>query len=155
MTIKEELAAELKDALRGGDKARLAVVRQVQSEVTLARSAPGFTGDPEGDDLYRAVIGSYVKKMEKAVEEYRGMGERGSNMADKLAYEVSYLSRWIPSKLSEADTERLVADAIAELGVAGDPKAAGRVIGHLMKSENRDDLDGGLVNRIVRKSLGA
>jgi uncharacterized protein YqeY len=155
MTIKEQLQVELKDAMRSGDKARLAVVRQVHSEVTLARSAPGFSGDPDGDDLYQAVISSYVKKMDKAVEEYRALGDRGSDMADKLAFEVSYLSRWIPSKLGEEETARLVTDAIAELGVEGDAKAAGRVIGHLMKSQHRDDLDGGLVNRIVRQALDA
>jgi uncharacterized protein YqeY len=73
-------------------------------------------------------------------------------MADKLAYEVEYLSRWLPKKLGEDETRALVAEAVAELGVAGDEKAAGRVTGHLMKTHGKD-LDGGLVNRLVREEL--
>ena len=45
----------------------------------------------------------------------------------------------------------MVKAAMAELGV-DDPKQMGRVIGHVMKS--RADLDGGLVNKLVREELG-
>jgi hypothetical protein len=38
--------------------------------------------------------------------------------------------------------------------VAGEEKAAGRVVGHLMKSRG-EDLDGGLVNRLAREELTA
>lgn len=73
-------------------------------------------------------------------------------MATKLAYEVEYLSKWLPSKLGEGETRSLVAAAVAELGVAGEEKASGRVIGHVMKSHGKD-LDGALVNRLVREEL--
>jgi len=153
MSIKEELETELKDAMRSGDKARRDVVRQVQSEILVARVAPGFAGEVD-DDLYRSVLESYVKKMTKAAGEYRQLGERGSEMADKLDFEVEYLSRWLPTKLDEAATLRLVNDAVAALGVAGDPKMAGRVTGHIMKN-HRDEVDGSMVNRLVREVLGA
>jgi hypothetical protein len=151
MTIREELAAELKNAMRAKDGPRRDVIRQVETEVAVARSHPGFEGEVD-DELYRSVIASYVKKMDKARDEYREIGERGAAMADKLGFEVEYLSRWLPSKLDEKATRELVKGAIAELGVAGDEKAAGRVIGHLMKIHGKD-LDGGLVNRLVREEL--
>jgi uncharacterized protein YqeY len=119
--------------------------------VATARSQPDFTGEVD-DAFYEKIIASYVKKMDKSREEYATLGERGEEMADKLAYEVEYLARWLPSKLDEEATRRLVAEAVVELGVAGDEKAAGRVTGHLMKSHGAD-LDGGLVNRIVREEL--
>jgi uncharacterized protein YqeY len=151
MTIREELAAELKNAMRAKDGPRRDVIRQVETEVAVARSQPGFEGEVD-DELYRSVIASYVKKMDKARDEYLEIGERGAAMADKLGFEVEYLSRWLPSKLDEKATRELVKGAIAELGVAGDEKAAGRVIGHLMKTHGKD-LDGGLVNRLVREEL--
>ena len=151
MTIREELAAELKNAMRAKDGPRRDVIRQVETEVAVARSHPGFEGEVD-DELYRSVIASYVKKMDKARDEYLEIGERGAAMADKLGFEVEYLSRWLPSKLDEKATRELVKGAIAELGVAGDEKAAGRVIGHLMKTHGKD-LDGGLVNRLVREEL--
>ena len=151
MTIDEELTAELKSAMLEKDAARRDVIRQVRSEAGLVATAPGFGGDLD-DDFYRAVIGSYVKKMKKSIAEYEGLGERGQVMAEKLTFEVDYLSRWLPTKLGESDTKALVDATIAELGVAGDPSAAGRVMGAIMKS-HRDDVDGTLVNQLVKQQL--
>lgn len=153
MTIKEELKAELTGAMKAKDPRRRDVIRLIETEVTMARSAPGFSGEVD-DDLYRKVISSYAKKMEKAKAEFEEAGERGQDMADKLAWEVEYLSRWLPKRLDEAATRELVKTAITELGVAGDPKASGRVIGSVMKS-HRDHVDGGLVNRLVAEELAA
>ncbi len=151
MSIRSELRDELTDAMRARDKARVNVIRQVETEVSVAKSAPGFGGAVD-DDLYLRTIASYVKKMDKARQEYEAAGERGRERADQLAFEIDYLSRWLPKTLGETETRDLVTAAIAELGV-DDPKAAGRVIGHVMKSA--DGLDGGLVNRLVREELGA
>jgi uncharacterized protein YqeY len=152
MAIKDELAAELKDALRSGDKPRAAVIRQVETEVSRAKSEPGFRGEVD-DALYVKVIGSYTKKMAKARDEYLGYGDKGASRAEALGFEIEYLSRWLPKALGEDETREIVEAAITELGV-DDPKMAGRVIGHVMKS-GADGLDGGLVNRLVREALGA
>ena len=151
-TIKQQLAEELKDAMKTGDVDRRDVIRMVESEISLAKSAPGFRGEVD-DDLYRQVMTAYSKKMDKARAEYLELGPRGEEMARKLGWEVGFLSRWLPSKLDQPSTEALVRAAISELGVAGDPKAAGRVIGHIMK-HHKEEVDGGLVNRLVAAALG-
>ena len=151
MTIQEELASELKEAIKTGDAPRRNVIRQVETEIAVAKAAPGFKGDVD-DELYSKTIASYVKKMEKARQEFTALGDRGADQAAKLAYEVDYLSRWMPQLAGEEETRALVRAAIAELGV-DDPKMAGRVTGHIMKSAS--GLDGGLVNRLVREELGA
>lgn len=151
MTIQQQLAEELKDAMKAKDARRRDVIRQVQTEAATAKSQPDFKDDVD-DAFYQKVIGSYVKRMEKSRSEYADLGERGEAMAEKLAFEVDYLSRWLPKKLGEEETLRLVQEAIAELGVAGDEKAAGRVTGHLMKSHGKD-LDGAMVSEIVTKEL--
>ena len=84
--------------MKAKDRPRLNVIRQVETEVAVVRSAPGFSG-PIDDDLYRRVIGSYVKKMVKARDEYAALGDRGRAQTDKLAYEIDYLSRWLPESL--------------------------------------------------------
>ena len=152
MTIKDELGDELKDAMRSGDHRRREVIREIETLVSRRRSEPGFSGAVD-DDLYLSVMTGFTKKMEKAAREYEGLGERGADMAAKLRWEVAYLSRWLPSTLSESETRGLVREALAELAV-DDPKMAGRVVGHLMKTKGAD-LDGGLVNRLVREELGA
>jgi uncharacterized protein YqeY len=151
MTIHDELTIELKAAMRERDKPRINVIRQIETEVSLAKSAPGFSGEAD-DELYLKTIESYVKKMDKARLEYEAAGARGRDNADKLAYEIAYLDRWLPDKLDEEQTRALVLQTIAELG-ADDPKMTGRVIGQVMRSGQ--EVDGALVNRLVREELGA
>lgn len=153
MSIQDEMSAELKDAMKSRDTPRRDAIRVVQTEIATAKSAPGFDGKAD-DAFYQRVIGSYVKKMDKSRTEYEALGDRGADMAQKLAFEVEYLSRWLPAKLGEDETRSIVKSAIEELGVAGEGKAAGRVTGHVMKSHG-EDLDGGLVNTLVREELGA
>ena len=152
MTIQDELRIELTDALKTSDRNRKDVIRAIETEVSRAKSEPSFEGDVD-DDLYRTVIASYVKKMTKARQEYDEMGDRGEEMAAKLAFETDYLARWLPTLLDEAATRNLVYAAITDLSV-DDPKQAGKVVGHIMK-DHKDEVDGGLVNKLVREALGA
>jgi uncharacterized protein len=150
MSIAEQLGAARDAALKAGDTATVSVIRQIESEVALARTAEGFRGQVD-DDLYRRTIESYVKKMDKARREYQELGDRGQAHADKLAFEIDYLSRWIPAKLDEGATRELVRSTIAELGAA-DPKERGAVIGAVMRSGA--EVDGTLVARLVAEELG-
>jgi uncharacterized protein YqeY len=151
LTIKEELAANLRDAMRAKDRAQINVIRQIEAEIGVIRSAPGFSGEVD-DDVYVNTIAGYVKKMKKAQAEFEAAGERGAEQAAKLAYEVDYLAQWLPEAVDEDTTRAIVQAAISELGV-DDAKQMGRVIGHVMSTN--DGLDGGLVNQIVREELGA
>lgn len=151
MPIHEELQTELKDAMRAKDRPRLDVIRQIETEVSRAKSEPGFTGETD-DSLYRKVIASYVKKMDKAREEFAGGGERGQEAAEKLAWEIEYLARWLPSAADEDKTREVVRVALMELRVS-DPKQAGQVIGHIMKNGPKG-MDGALVSKLVREALG-
>ncbi len=153
MSIHDELIEELKDAMRAQDRRRLDVIRQVETEVSRSRSEKGFSGDPQSDELYAKVIAAYVKKMDKAREEFVAAGERGVEQAEKLAYEVEYLDRWVAKSLSETETAEVVRVAIMELK-ASDPKQMGQVIGHIMKN-GPDGMDGAVVSRLVREALGA
>ncbi len=150
MSIAQELSDELKDALRAGDAKRKNAIRAIQTEAARAKSEPGFGGDTD-DAFFEKIIGSFVKKMEKARREYEELGERGEEMAAKLGFEVEYLGRWLPKLLDEDATLILVKGAIAELD-ASDPKEAGKVVGFIMKS-HKGEVDGGLVNRLVRAEL--
>lgn len=152
MSIQAELDTELKDAMRSGDTRRRDVIRQIRSEAQVAVADPGFSGDVD-DDLFRNVIAAYTKRMTKSRDEYRELGDKGEAMAERLDFEIDYLSRWLPTKPGEEETADIVDATIAELGVSDDPKATGRVTGAIMKAHG-SDLDGALVNRLVRERLG-
>lgn len=149
MTIQERLMADQTTAMKAGDKPTLNAIRSVQAEVSAAKSAPGFGGQVD-DDLYVATIATYVKRISKSRSEYDAMGDRGAEQAAKLAFEIDYLDQFLPATLGEEETRALVTEKVAELGATADTPP-GRVIGAVMQSG--EDLDGALVNRLVREAL--
>ena len=48
--------------------------------------------------------------MAKAVEEYQSLGEKGVDMANKIQFEIDFLSEWLPEQLSDEDVEKIVDD---------------------------------------------
>jgi len=149
MSIQEQLTADRIAAMKSGDRRVVNVVRQVDSEVAVAKSAPGFSGEVD-DELYLATIAAYVKKMDKARAEYVDIGDRGRDQVESLGFEIEYLSQFLPESLSEDGTRALVQRTIAEVG-ADDPKMKGQVIGAVMRSG--EELDGALVARLVSEEL--
>lgn len=149
MTIEEQLVTAQRKAMKSGDKATVNVVRQIQTEVAMARTAEGFHGDVD-DDLYLATIEAYVKRMTKARAEFEAAGERGRAQVEQLTFEIDYLSGFLPEKLDPDQTRALVVQTIAELG-AETAADRGRVIGAVMRSGA--ELDGALVARLVGEEL--
>ena len=149
MAIQEQLVTDQKAAMKARDKATLNAIRSVQSEVAAAKSAPGFSGEVD-DRLYVATIATYVKRITKSRTEYEAMGEAGAEQAATLAFEIDYLSRYLPTKLDEQATKALVDATIADLDADADTPV-GRVIGAVMQSG--EDVDGALVHRLVTEAL--
>ena len=155
-TIQAELRSELTDAIKSGDPLRRDVIRQIETEISRTRADPGFTGEVD-DELYVQVIAGYSKRMAKARAEFVAAGERGAGHAERLTAEIDYLSRWLPEAAGEEETLALVRRAVAEVTAAKPDtppaKLTGRVIGAVMRSA--EGLDGGLVQELVRRELGA
>jgi len=137
MSIQEELGVELRDAMKARDRARLDVIRQIETEVSKAKSEPGFSGEID-DALYRTIISAYSKKMDKARDEFAAAGERGAEAVAKLTFEIDY--------------REVVRIAIKELQ-ATDAKQLGQVVGHIMKNGPKG-MDGATVKRLVNEALG-
>jgi len=150
MSIQEDLLAEMKDAMKSRDQSRLDVVRMIRSKVQEATMVSGFSGEVD-DALHVQVIGLYCKQMQKAIPDYESQGERGVEMVQKLRQEIEYLSRYLPKKMGEEETRALVTSIVSELG-ATDRSQMGRVMGMVMK-DHRDQVDGGLVKRLVEEAL--
>ena len=149
MSIEQRLRDDQKTAMKARDAATLNAIRSIQAEDATAKTAPGFEGEVD-DALFVKVISTYVKRISKSKTEYDTMGERGAEQADKLGFEIEYLTQYLPKKLNEQDTRMLIERAIADIG-ADDSTPAGQVVGAVMRSGQ--DLDGALVNRLVREAL--
>ena len=147
MALIDDLSTALKVAMKAKDKPKLDAIRQVQTEIAKKKSEKG---EEATDELVLGVISSYVKKMAKAVDEYKSLGERGAEMAEKIQFEIDFLSQWLPEQLSEEDVEKLVDEVLAELGEV-DMSQMGKIIGAVMSKS--DGLDGSVVSKIVREKI--
>ena len=147
MALIDDLSTALKEAMKAKDKPKLDAIRQVQTEIAKKKSEKG---EEATDELVLGVISSYVKKMAKAVDEYNSLGERGAEMAEKIQFEIDFLSQWLPEQLSEEDVEKLVDEVLTELGEV-DMSQMGRIIGAVMAKG--DGIDGSIVSKIVKGKL--
>ena len=147
MALVDDLSAALKEAMKAKDKPKLDAIRQVQTEIAKKKSEKG---EEATDELVLAVISSYVKKMTKAVEEYQTLGDRGAEMAEKIQFEIDFLSEWLPEQLSEEEVEKIVDGVLFEMGDI-DISQMGKVIGAVMSKG--DGIDGSLVSKIVKSKL--
>ena len=147
MALADDLSSALKDAMKAKDKPKLDAIRQIQTEIAKKKAEKG---EEVNDDLVLGVISSYVKKMIKAVEEYQSLGDRGLEMAEKIQFEIDFLSTYLPEQLGEEEVEKIVDEVLSELGDI-DISQMGRVIGAVMAKG--DGIDGSIVSKIVKDKL--
>ena len=147
MALIDELSDALKEAMKAKDKPKLDAIRQVQTEIAKKKSEKG---EEATDELVLGVISSYVKKMTKAVEEYKSLGDRGSEMADKIQFEIDFLSEWLPEQLSEEEVNRIIEEVLSDMGDV-DMSQMGKIIGAVMAKA--DGLDGSVVSKLVREKI--
>ena len=145
--VVNDLSTALKEAMKAKDKPKLDAIRQIQTEIAKKKSEKG---EEVNDELVLGVISSYVKKMAKAVDEYKSLGEKGEEMANKIQFEIDFLTTYLPEQLSEEEVEKIVDDVLAELGDV-DMSQMGRVIGAVMAKG--DGIDGSIVSKIVKGKL--
>ena len=147
MAITDDLSAALKEAMKAKDKPKLDAIRQIQTEVAKKKAEKG---EEATDELVLGVISSYVKKMTKAVEEYQSLGDRGVAMAEKIQFEIDFLSGWLPEQLSEEEVVAIIDEVLAEMGDV-DMSQMGKIIGAVMAKA--DGLDGAVVSKLVKEKI--
>lgn len=147
MDLRSRLEQDMKDALRAGDRVRLATVRMLRAAVQNADIAAGKPLDDQG---ILEVLARELKLRRESLDEYRRAG-RGDQIA-QLEREVQVVQGYLPEPLTEGEITELARRVVAEVGAAG-PQDMGRVMGKLMPLV-KGRADGNVVSRIVREELG-
>ena len=146
MSLMEQLTADMKEAMKQGEKERLSVIRLVRGAVRQAEIDGKKTLT---DDEVVSVINKEVKMRRDSIEEF----ERGSrpDLVAKAQAEIAILMPYLPEQLSEDAVKTLAEAAVAEVG-AQTVKDMGKVMGVLMpRVQGR--ANGKLVQEIVRSLL--
>ncbi|MBX9861380.1 MAG: GatB/YqeY domain-containing protein [Hyphomicrobium sp.] len=148
--MRARINQDVKDAMKSGDKARLATLRLLTAaikdrEIGVGGQAPVEVGDTE----VVAILQKMVKQRRESITTYEGAGR--TDLADKEKAEIAVLETYLPKQLDEAATKAAVAALVAELGAAG-PKDMGRVMG-AMKERFAGQMDFGKASGVLKELL--
>ena len=144
--LKEKLNKDLKQALRGGDKVRLSVVRLVLAAIKNAEIARQ-TALEDGDIL--GVIAKEARQHQESIDAFR-QGNRQDLVAQEEA-ELAVLQEYLPQQMTR---DEIIAEArriIAEVGAQG-PGDKGKVMPKLI-AQLKGKADGREINAVVTELL--
>ncbi len=150
MPLEQQLNDTLKQAMKDKDQRTSDVVRMIKTKIMERRTAKGFTGQVD-DALITDVIAAYRKQLQKAVEEFDKLGDKGKEQADQLRFEIQFCERFLPKKLDEAALQAIVKERIAALGIT-DAKQAGKLIGDIMKT-HKGQVEANDIKRLAEAEL--
>jgi len=147
MSLKEKIKDDIKQAQRARDEARLGTLRLLAAAIQRREVDERISLD---DTQVLAVIEKLVKQGREATEQYLKGGRQ--DLADKEAREIALWQTYLPQQLTEAEIEKLIAEAVAATGAAA-PKDMGKVMAALKpKLQGRADM--GKVGGKVKARLG-
>ena len=146
MSLTEQLQADMKTAMRGGDAHRRDTLRMA---IAAVQNAAKEKRADLTDEEALAVLTKQVKSRRESIKAYHDAGR--DDLADKEQAEIDVLAPYLPEQLGEEELRALVVEAIASTG-ATSTRDMGRVMGALMpKVKGR--ADGSLVSRLVNQEL--
>jgi hypothetical protein len=146
MSLKARITEDMKTAMKGGDKDRLAVIRLIQAAIKQKEVDERIQLD---DVQTLAVLEKMIKQRRDSVQQFQAAGR--TDLADKETFEIGVIEAYLPAKMSDAELDALIAAAIAEAG-ATSPKDMGKVMG-LAKGKAAGRADMGKVSELIKKKL--
>ena len=146
MTLIEEIEDELKDAMKARDAERRDALRLILNSL---KSSQKELQRPLSEEEELQVLQRERKRRLESAEAFRAAGREEQAQAEEA--ELAVLEEFMPEPLSEDDLERIVDDAIAEVG-ATSMRDLGRVMADVMP-QIAGRADGSAVSQIVREKL--
>lgn len=122
MSVRDIIQEDLKAAMKGGDKARVSLIRFILAAVKRCE----IDGQKSlNDDEFMAVLDKQAKQRRDSIEQYESGGR--ADLADKERQELIILQNYLPEPLTETELETMIADALVSSG-ANDMKEMGKVM---------------------------
>ncbi|RTZ76852.1 MAG: GatB/YqeY domain-containing protein [Gammaproteobacteria bacterium] len=144
--LKERITADMKAAMKSGDKARLGVIRLILAALKQVEVDERIELD---DQRVTAILDKMVKQRRDSVEQYEKAGR--TELADQEKFEIGVIQEYLPEPLGEAEIEALIDEAIAATG-ASSMKEMGKVMG-MLKPKLQGRANMGTVSARIKQKL--
>lgn len=116
-TFTDQVAEQIKDAMKSKDKVRLTVLRALKTALTNAAIEKGGLGAELDEAESLAVVRKQVKQREDSAAQFTQAGR--AELAANEEAELAILREFLPAALTDAQIDELVDRAVADTGAAG------------------------------------
>ena len=146
MTLKEQLAQDLKEAMKDKNTIRKNAVQLVRAGILQVEKDNKVTLDDNG---VLEVIAKQLKQRRDSLPDYEKSGR--DDLIAELKAEMDVLMEYLPKQLSREELESVIKDIIAKLG-ASSMKDMGKVMQEA-KAQTVGKADGRMINEIAKSLL--
>ena len=148
MSLKDQIKADMKDAMRARDKERLSVIRMLLA--SIQRREIDDRKDLNDVEIL-SVIEKQVKQHRDSATQFKDAGR--DERADAELAEAGMLLGYLPAPLSDNEINALIDQVIGETGASG-MQDMGKVMGIIKtKAQGRADM-GSLSGKIKARLAG-
>lgn len=146
MSLKEQLKADMKEAMKAREagKTALSVIRMVNG--AIKNTEINEKRELSDTDILRILAKEMKMRQDSLAEFEKGQRE---DLVAQTKEEMEILKKYLPAQLSENEIRTIVVNVISSLTA---PVKMGDVMGKVM-SETKGKADGKLVNTIVREEI--
>lgn len=148
--MRETITKALRDAQKSQDRERTSTLRMVNAAIQDRDIANRGTGkDAAGNDEVLQILTKLVKQREESVKAYEEGGR--AELAAKERSEIAIIREFLPRQMDEAETRKVIADAVAETGAAS-IKDMGKVMA-ILKERYTGQIDFSKASGIIKEAL--
>ena len=148
--MREKINADLKQAMKAGEKDRVGTLRLINAAIKSADIEARPSGkDKITDAEILSVLAKMIKQRRDSVEQFTAGGRQ--DLVDKETAEIKIIEGYMPKQMSEAEAKAAIGAVIKETGAAG-PKDMGKVMGAL-KAKYAGSMDFGKASGLVKELL--
>lgn len=116
--MREELAAQMKEAMKAQDKRRVSTIRLIQAAIKDRDIAARTAGkDAVSDEEIMQILAKMVKQREESAKLFEE-GNR-AELAQQEREEIDVIRSFMPRQLGEEQMKQLCAKVVAEVGADG------------------------------------
>lgn len=150
--MRDTVMANLKDAMKAGDKVKLGAVRLIQAAIKDRDiEARGAGKEKASDDELLSLLAKMIKQRQESASIYRTNAR--PELAAQEEAEIAVIQSFLPKQMDEAQVKAAIAAAVTETGAAG-MKDMGKVIA-LLKERHAGQMDFGKASGLVKAALSA
>ena len=112
-TVKDQLTASMKEAMRNRDKGRLACIRMALAELKRIELDEKSLDDTRA----LAALDKMAKQRRDAITQFESAGR--TDLADQETFELAVIKEFLPEPLTPEAVEHIVRDVIEATGAQG------------------------------------